>query len=167
MEKIAEKVEAAASMGHELEICSRCGLAHVRLEGVVTGPGLYEVLSGFAADGTWSLAKNDVWDLRATRDFFIKPREADWLAARLPQVDEAEVQGRTALLTRTVTQQAYGIVLFQTIRPFSRVRRTFRSERRAVRWLAERSSGTSGDGSAEAASCGSSCPSQACRESMG
>lgn len=127
-------------MDYQVDVCSGCGIAYVKLAGIVTGQGLYNVLYSFVKTGHWNPSQHEVWDLQSVRDLYIKPSEADRLTGLMPQIGEEEGAGLTAFVTRTASQKAYGIVLFQSIRPFSRVRRSFRSKKSAAQWLVRRSS---------------------------
>lgn len=122
-------------MKHELQVCPHCGLAVVRLAGNVDGDDLCEVLDALIENEGWNPEQNDLWDLRALNDLFIAPNQVSKLAARVPSEGWARDEGRTALITRTLTQRAYGTLFFDAINPSSRMRRSFRSEQRAARWL--------------------------------
>lgn len=122
-------------MKHEIEVCSQCGLAMVRLVGTVDGDGLYEVLDALVEDKGWDPGQSDLWDLRALSDLFIAPAQVAKLTDHMPPAKCARSDGRTALVTRTLTQRAYGNLFFDAINPPSRVHRSFHSKRRAARWL--------------------------------
>ena len=127
-------------MAHQVTVCPNCRLGHVQFSGVVTGQGLLRVLYDTRKAGRWDLTCNEVWDLRGARDVFIKPAEAERLAGHLPDRDDDsavddDALGRTALIVRTTSHKAYGIVLCRSLRPYNRVHRSFFSVRQAARWI--------------------------------
>lgn len=132
-------------------------MSYVQLAGIVTGRGLYHVLYSFVKTGRWSPGQHEIWDLRSVTDLYIKPSEAERLTALMPQLGEDKGAGLTAFVTRTASQKAYGIVLFQSIRPFSRVRRSFRSKEAAARWVTRRSNGSQVQPMGQRGACSSAC----------
>lgn len=122
-------------MKYDIQVCPRCGLAVVRLFGGVDGDDLCEVLDALIEGEGWDPGQSDLWDLRAVSDLYIAPGRVSKLTARVPRALRARGNGRTALITRTLTQLAYGTLFFDAINPSERVRRAFRSGQRAVRWI--------------------------------
>lgn len=139
-------------MKHDIQVCPRCGRAVIRLVGSVDGDELCEVLDALIEDEGWNPEQSDLWDLRALDDLYIAPNQVAKLVRRMPSEGCARDSGRTALITRTLTQRAYGNLFFDEINPSNRVRRSFRSERRAIRWLEAQSRRTG-----ETRRCGPDC----------
>lgn len=142
-------------MKYDIQVCPRCGRAMIRLVGDVDGDDLCEVLDALIEGEGWDPKQSDLWDLRALDDLFIAPDRVAKLARRMPPEEGVRGDGRTALITQTLTQLAYGTLFFNAINPPNRARRSFRSGRRAARWLGTQSVQS---GSEAGRQCGRDCP---------
>lgn len=145
-------------MEREIQVCSQCGLARVQLSGQITEEELCELVGALAQEDGWHSEGRELWDLRSVQNLFLSPDQAARLANNVSRADGGDFTGLVAFLTNTASQNAYGVVLFQSIRSSVRLCRSFRSEQRAVRWLADRAQ-TSGRGRPDrSALCSAPCP---------
>lgn len=128
-------IDALPSTPHQVVLCESCGLAVVRLTGCINGDDLADLVASLMRADAWDPARNDLWNVQAVTDLFVTSTQAQRLAALRAEACADGGQGRTALVTRTTSQRAYGIVLLQSLCAASHPWRCFRSEKRAVRWL--------------------------------
>lgn len=152
------KVKGRIFMEREIQVCSQCGLARVQLSGRITEGELCELLETLAREDGWHSESPELWDLRSVRNLFLSPDQAAHLANYVSGTDGGDFAGLIAFLTNTASQNAYGVVLFQSIRSSARLCRSFRSEKRAARWLADRSRVRSQSRPGRSTSCSPPCP---------
>lgn len=148
------------AMEFEIRVCSSCGTGLVQLSGQVDVQALCDVLNALLDHEDWLPDTRALWNVRTVTDLYITPAATQRLAHLARDLQVMSETSRTALLTRTTSQRAYGTVLLRTVRGGTRNQQTFQSVERALKWLdrADR---------AHAAPCDPDCSIKQCLSSAG
>lgn len=128
--------------------------------GRVDVQALCDVLNALLDHDAWMPDTRALWDVRDVTDLYVTPAATQRLAHLASDLRVGSEASRTALLTRTTSQRAYGTVLLRTVRGGTRNQQTFQSVERALKWLGRADR-------AHAAPCGPACSIKQCLPSAG
>lgn len=121
----------------DVTACRDCELSTIRFTGRVNGASVLEALDRLTTCETWQPEFDDLWDYREVNELVVTQDEVDRVVAQVENSAMRLGEGRTAILVRSITHEAYANLLIRISKDPRRTQRTFRDYNRAIKWLQE------------------------------